>query len=82
MLDYNASAAPGARLEIVAPLDDAGRFTESVKEFAGQHVLKANAGIVERLRTDGLLLGHSTLTHSYPHCWRCKSPVIFRATKQ
>jgi len=82
VLDYNASAAPGERLEIVAPLDDAGRFTESVKEFAGQHVLKANAGIVERLRTDGLLLGHSTLTHSYPHCWRCKSPVIFRATKQ
>ena len=81
-LQYNASAAPGERLEILAPLDDAGRFTESVKEFTGQHVLKANPAIIERLRTRGILLGHGTLTHSYPHCWRCKNPVIFRATEQ
>ncbi|HET8580507.1 MAG TPA: isoleucine--tRNA ligase, partial [Nitrospiraceae bacterium] len=81
-LQHNASAAPGERLEILAPLDDAGRFTESVKEFAGQHVLKANPAIIERLRARGVLLSHSTITHSYPHCWRCKNPVIFRATEQ
>jgi isoleucyl-tRNA synthetase len=69
-------------LEVLAPVDDTGRFTQAVPEFAGQHVLKANPAIIERLRAKGLLLGHGTLTHSYPHCWRCKSPVIFRATKQ
>ena len=82
VLDHNAKASPGERLEILAPVDNAGRFTEVVTEFAGQHVFKANPGIVERLKANGRLLGHSSLAHSYPHCWRCKSPVIFRATEQ
>ncbi len=82
VLEYNAKASPGERLEILAPVDDAGRFTEVITEFAGQHVFKANAGIVERLKQNGRLLGHGSLTHSYPHCWRCKNPVIFRATEQ
>jgi isoleucyl-tRNA synthetase len=83
VLAYNRqAAAPGERLEIVAPVDDAGRFTEAVREFAGQHVLKANPGIIERLRANARLLGSGSLTHSYPHCWRCKQPVIFRATEQ
>jgi isoleucyl-tRNA synthetase len=82
VLDYNAKANPGERLEILAPVDDAGRFTEAVGEFAGQHVLKANPAIIERLRENGRLLGHGLLNHSYPHCWRCKKPVIFRATEQ
>jgi len=82
VLEHNAKASPGERLEILAPVDDAGRFTQAVPEFAGQHVFKANAGIVELLRTKGRLIGHGSLAHSYPHCWRCKSPVIFRATEQ
>lgn len=82
VLEYNATASPGERLEILAPVDDAGRFTEVVTEFAGQHVFRANSGIVERLKQNGRLLGHDSLSHSYPHCWRCKSPVIFRATEQ
>ena len=82
VLQYNATASPGERLEILAPVDDAGRFTQVVTEFAGQHVFKANSGIVERLKQNGRLLGHDSLSHSYPHCWRCKSPVIFRATEQ
>src|SRR5574341_1270715 len=82
VLEHNAKASPGERLEIVAPVDDAGRFTEAVPDFAGQHVFKANLGIVERLKANGRLLGHGSLSHSYPHCWRCKSPVIFRATEQ
>ncbi len=82
VLEYNAKASPGERLEILALVDDTGRFTDVVKDFAGQHVFKANPGIVEQLRAKGRLLGHGSLSHSYPHCWRCKSPVIFRTTEQ
>jgi isoleucyl-tRNA synthetase len=82
VLDHNAKASVGERLEILAPVDNGGRFTEVVKEFAGQHVFKANPKIVEYLQANGRLLGHGSLNHSYPHCWRCKSPVIFRATEQ
>ena len=82
VLGHNANASPGERLEILAPVDNGGRFTDIVTEFAGQHVFKANPKIVERLQANGRLLGHSSLNHSYPHCWRCKSPVIFRATEQ
>ncbi len=82
VLEHNATATPGERLEILAPVDNAGRFTDVVKEFAGQHVLKANPKIVEFLQANGRLLGHGSLNHSYPHCWRCKNPVIFRATEQ
>ena len=82
VLDHNAKASAGERLEILAPVDDAGRFTDAVPDFAGQHVFKANPGIVDVLRTKGRLLAHGSLAHSYPHCWRCKSAVIFRATEQ
>lgn len=82
VLNHNAKASPGERLEVLAPVDNGGRFTEIVKEFSGQHVFKANPKIVEYLQANGRLLGHGSLNHSYPHCWRCKSPVIFRATEQ
>lgn len=82
VLDHNAKASVGERLEILAPVDDGGKFTAAVPDFAGQHVFKANPKIVERLKENGRLLGHGTLKHSYPHCWRCKQPVIFRATEQ
>lgn len=82
VLNHNAQASSGEKLEILAPIDNSGRFTDVVKEFAGQHVFKANPKIVEFLQANGRLLGHGSLSHSYPHCWRCKSPVIFRATEQ
>jgi isoleucyl-tRNA synthetase len=82
VLEHNAKASSGEKLEILAPVDNAGRFTDVVKEFAGQHVLKANPKIVEFLQSNGRLLGQGSLNHSYPHCWRCKNPVIFRATEQ
>jgi isoleucyl-tRNA synthetase len=82
VLEHNATASSGEKLEILAPVDNGGRFTDIVKEFAGQHVLKANPKIVEFLQANGRLLGHGLLNHSYPHCWRCKNPVIFRATEQ
>jgi len=81
-LDHNAKASSGERLEILAPVDDAGRFTDAVPDFAGQHVFKANPAIVDVLRSKSRLLGHGSLAHSYPHCWRCKTAVIFRATEQ
>jgi isoleucyl-tRNA synthetase len=82
VLEHNAKASAGEKLEILAPVDNSGRFTDVVKEFAGQHVLKANPKIVEFLQANGRLLGQGSLSHSYPHCWRCKNPVIFRATEQ
>jgi isoleucyl-tRNA synthetase len=82
VMAHNASARPGERLEVFAPLDNAGRFTDAIPQFAGQHVFKANPAIIEALKDRGVLLGHGSLAHSYPHCWRCKNPVIFRATEQ
>ncbi len=69
-------------LDILVPVDHSGRFKSEVEEFSGQPVLKANPEIVRKLEELGVLLGHDTIDHSYPHCWRCKNPVIFRATEQ
>jgi isoleucyl-tRNA synthetase len=69
-------------LETYAPQDDAGRFIEGLPEYKGQTVFEANPRIVGLLRARGMLLAESKLTHSYPHCWRCHQPVIFRATEQ
>ena len=69
-------------LEPYAPVDDDGRFTDDVQEWAGLHVHEANAPIVERLRELEVLVAYSEVEHSYPHCWRSKNPVIFRATNQ
>jgi isoleucyl-tRNA synthetase len=69
-------------LQPYAPVDDDGRFTEDVGEWAGLHVHEANGPIVDKLRDLGVLLAHTEVTHSYPHCWRSKNPVIFRATDQ
>ncbi len=82
VLEHNAKSSVGERLEILAPVDNGGKFTDAVPEFTGQHVFKANPKIVERLTENGRLLGSGSLKHSYPHCWRCKQPVIFRATEQ
>ncbi|MHB8069918.1 MAG: isoleucine--tRNA ligase [Desulfobaccales bacterium] len=78
--DYDSGRKYG--LKPYSPVDDNGRFTQEVPEFAGQKVWEANAGIIELLRQKGKLLGVEELTHSYPHCWRCKKPIIFRATEQ
>ena len=69
-------------LEIYCPVDMAGRFTDEVEHFAGQRVFEANPLIVEFMRERGLLLSSEDYEHRYPHCWRCKNPVIFRATPQ
>ena len=69
-------------LEPYAPVGDDGRFTDDVSEWAGLHVHEANGPIVDKLRELDVLLAHKEVTHSYPHCWRSKNPVIFRATDQ
>ncbi len=69
-------------LEIYCPVDNAGRFTNEVEHFAGQSVFEANPRIVEFMRERNVLLFDEEYEHRYPHCWRCKNPVIFRATPQ
>jgi isoleucyl-tRNA synthetase len=69
-------------LEIYCPVDNGGRFTPEVDHFAGQRVFDANDPIVEFMRERGVLLFSEKYDHRYPHCWRCKNPVIFRATPQ
>ncbi len=69
-------------LETHAPLDDRGVFLEGLPEYKGKDVFSANPAIVKLLGERGALLGASDYKHSYPHCWRCHKPVIFRATEQ
>ena len=69
-------------LETYAPLDDRGVFVEGLPEYKGKDVFAANPHIVALLKERGALLAESKLQHSYPHCWRCHRPVIFRATEQ
>jgi isoleucyl-tRNA synthetase len=78
--DYETGVRYG--LDVLAPVDDRGRFTAEVSEWQGVRVFDANPRIVEHLRAGGSLLAAETVTHSYPHCWRCKNPVVFRATEQ
>jgi isoleucyl-tRNA synthetase len=69
-------------LQTYAPQDDEGRFVEGLPEYKGKTVFEANPIVTEILRTRGMLVGEKKLAHSYPHCWRCHNPVIFRATEQ
>ncbi|MBA3769819.1 MAG: isoleucine--tRNA ligase, partial [Blastocatellia bacterium] len=69
-------------LEVYAPVDAAGRFTSDVELFAGENILDANKKIIEHLREIGALVFTENYEHRYPHCWRCKQAVIFRATPQ
>jgi isoleucyl-tRNA synthetase len=69
-------------LEAYAPIDDHGRYLEGLPEYKGKTVFEANPIVVALLRDRGALLGEEKLSHSYPHCWRCHNPVIFRATEQ
>ncbi|HEY4440710.1 MAG TPA: isoleucine--tRNA ligase [Candidatus Elarobacter sp.] len=69
-------------LPTINPVDGAGRFTAEAGPYAGLFIFDANAAIVADLRAAGMLIAAESYEHSYPHCWRCKNPVIFRATAQ
>jgi isoleucyl-tRNA synthetase len=78
--DYDVGLRYG--LEVLAPVDAEGKFTAEAGDLKGEFVFKADARIIQKLRERGALLAEEKLAHSYPHCWRCKKPVIFRATEQ
>jgi isoleucyl-tRNA synthetase len=78
--DFTVGARNG--LGVYCPVDEAGRFTSEVPHFAGRSVLDVNDDIILWLKEQKLLLHDWRFTHSYPHCWRCRKPVIFRATDQ
>ena len=78
--DYDTGVKYG--MDIYAPVDHQGKFHADVAHFAGMQVFQANKPIIELLRQQGDLLGTENIEHQYPHCWRCKKPVIFRATAQ
>ena len=78
--DYEVGLRYG--LEVYTPVDSQGRFIKEIDRFGGQKVFDANRGIIGLLADRGMLVKDQTVTHSYPHCWRCKNPVIFRATEQ
>ncbi|MPW30784.1 isoleucine--tRNA ligase [Agarivorans sp. B2Z047] len=69
-------------LEVANPVGDNGVYLADTEFFGGQHVFKANDNVVEKLKETGALLHHHAYRHSYPHCWRHKTPIIFRATPQ
>jgi isoleucyl-tRNA synthetase len=80
--DYIAGQQNG--LGVLSPVDDEGRFTTEVglDELVGKHVFQSNERIIEILTESGHLLGREVYRHSYPHCWRSKTPIIFRAVEQ
>ena len=69
-------------LEAYSPVNADGCFTDEVDDFASTFVFKADPEIIDKLDRENNLLASAKITHSYPHCWRCKKPVIFRATPQ
>ena len=69
-------------LPVISPVDERGRFTDDVPEWKGLLVFEADPIIVDSLTKKSIILHSENYQHSYPHCWRCKKPVIFRATKQ
>ncbi len=69
-------------LDIYNPVDDYGKYREDVEFFGGMKITDANDAVCAKMTEVGALLSESKVSHSYPHCWRCKKPVIFRATEQ
>jgi len=78
--DFRTGKVEG--IPIVSPVDEGGRYTDEVADLAGVHVFEANPRVTEELARVGALLARGEGEHDYPHCWRCKNPVIFRATEQ
>src|SRR5918994_818717 len=75
--DQQAGNAVG--IPTVVPMDEHGRYTADVPPWAGQHVFDANPHVTDQLRTQGAVLRDEVYVHSYPHCWRCEQPLVYRA---
>ena len=78
--DYQTGMRYG--LELIVPVDDRGRHTDYAGPYAGLKTEESNPIILEDMRKNGTLFASENVLHSYPHCWRCKNPIIFRATPQ
>src|SRR5581483_2721107 len=72
-------ACEAAGIAVVMPVDDQGRFTDAVPPYAGLQVFEANPQIVRDLKERGVIVRHETYVHSYPHCWRTDTPLIYKA---
>jgi isoleucyl-tRNA synthetase len=70
------------KIPVLVPVDSKGFLTKEAGPFAGMFYKKSNPAIIEKLTEDGRLLASEKIVHQYPHCWRCKDPIIFRATEQ
>jgi len=78
--DYIAGMQNG--LDVFCPVDDNGKFTDDFSLMKGVHVFDANPMVIDLLKEKNALVNASKIEHSYPHCWRCKKPLIYRATEQ
>ena len=78
--DYQTCRRYG--MDMVVPVDDQGRHTDYAGKYAGLRVEESNPVILEDMKASGVLFASEEIVHSYPHCWRCKNPIIFRATPQ
>lgn len=70
------------KLPVISPVDPTGKFTTEGGKFAGMEVFEANGPVIKELAERGALLGKGSIRHQYAHCWRCKQPIIYRATEQ
>jgi len=75
--DLNVCRAAG--IDVVVPVDQAGRFTAEIADYEGLQVFEANKSIIERLKQDGVLIKNEAYDHNYPHCWRTDQPLIYKA---
>jgi isoleucyl-tRNA synthetase len=77
--EADAAACQAAGIPIVLTIDEQGKYLPLVTDWAGEHVFEANKDIIKRLREDNALVRRQDYTHSYPHCWRCRNPLIYKA---
>ena len=75
--DQNACNAAG--IDTVCPMDEHGQYTAEISDWVGQHVFDANPLIIRSLKDSGRIVRHDSYMHSYPHCWRCAEPLVYRA---
>ncbi len=75
--DQNACNTVG--IPTICPMDSRGQYTEEITSWVGEHVFEANPKIIRQLKDAGVVVRHDTYQHSYPHCWRCAEPLVYRA---
>lgn len=80
--DFEVVAQHYPELPIIVPVDDHGKLTADAGRFEGLSTAQANKDIAEAIKASGHLLATQKIVHQYPHCWRCKNPILFRATEQ